>query len=869
MRSEVPPTTPDDAPDGVLRNRPLSRLGMGSDGLLDGLPFAAVMIGADRRIQAWNPMAEQLFGWTAPEVLGRPMPAVPLEKAAEFNEVLTSDLHGGQQIGRAIRRQRKDGSWIDLNLWSLPVRDTAGTIVASIGFFADVTARTQAEAALAARTQQLEAIRNVTREITRALELPELLNLIIEHAARLVGAVSGAVYLWDDSEQCLRPGAWVGHGEWIRDVRFRLGEGVAGTVAQRQRGLIVPDFRNSPYAHSTFLDLSRHTAVLAEPLSYDQRLVGTIALDRDDTFAPFSDRDAGTLALFADQAAFAIENARVHAAARRRSAELEAILNANQSIQSSPDLDTRLREIVRHAAALSGAAAARILLLEPDTRCLRSRVGIGLEPDEEFVIPLGESFSGQVAVTGVPLQVADTRGDARLRLGQHAWEHGLISYLGLPVKFLQQLLGVLVLNTTTARNYRPEEIALLMVFADQAGIAIENARLFAEVTKSYQALQTAQAESVRHEKLRALGQMSAGIAHDLNNTLATILGQAELLRLRAGDPDIQQSLTILEKAASDGAQVVRRLQDFGRQRRGRPLSSLALGPLVQETLEITRPRWKDEPQRKGSVIHVRTNLETVPPVLGYAPEIREALTNLIFNAVDAMPDGGTLSFSAAAAPADGHQESGPWVELVITDTGRGMPESVRLQIFDPFFTTKGVRGTGLGLSVVYSIMERHGGRVDVESVPGQGTTFRLRFQAARRPASSPPAEAPARPVVPRRVLVVDDDPAVRMTLSTLLQTSGHVVSEAAGGAEALRLMASTGFELVITDLGMPEISGWELARAVKGTYPTVPVVLLTGWGEEISGESAEPGLVVRVLGKPVQLQQLLAVIHDATADHQP
>ena len=375
------------------------------------------------------------------------------------------------------------------------------------------------------------------------------------------------------------------------------------------------------------------------------------------------------------------------------------------------------------------------------------------------------------------------------------------------------------------------------------------------MNQSYQSLQFAQAELVRSEKPRGLGQMAAGIAHDLNNMLAAILGQIELLKLRGAPPDLQDGLATLETAASDGAQVVRRLQDFARQRAASPLVPTDLAAAVLEALEITRPRWQDELQQRGKTIGVHLALGDLPPILGHAPEIREVLTNLIFNAVDAMPDGGRLTLAGAATPTE--------VSLALTDTGVGMPEAVRQKIFEPFFTTKGVKGTGLGLAVVYSILERHGGRVDVTSVPGQGSTVTLHFQAAAgiaAPAAAPSLRPASRRLLHRRRAMV------RTTLGSLLRAMGHTVTEAASGVDGLATLAARPVDCVLTDLGMPEMTGWDVARAVRVQHPIPPIVLLTGWGEQAPGDAAEMPLVDRVLGKPVRLEELLDTIAELTAE---
>jgi signal transduction histidine kinase/CheY-like chemotaxis protein len=454
----------------------------------------------------------------------------------------------------------------------------------------------------------------------------------------------------------------------------------------------------------------------------------------------------------------------------------------------------------------------------------------------------------------------------------------------LPLLVGDRISGVLAIFTRTTHDFSDEELALLTAFAAQVAIAMENARLFAELKRAYEDVQRAQEEMIRSEKLRALGQMAAGMAHDLNNVLAAVLGQAELLRLRLPDPQVHDALDTLTTAATDGAQIVGRLQDFARQQPSRPLAAVDLGTTVREALEITRPQWKDEPQQRGVVVEVDVAVGDIPPVRGHEPEIREALTNLILNSVDAMPQGGILRVEGRLVDSStGQRKARPdrpsqsthepidqstscWVELAVSDTGVGIPEEVRGRIFDPFFTTKGMKGTGLGLSMVYGIMQRHGGHIDVVSTPGRGTTFTLRFRLADAATSRPERQTAGRSYPPRRLLLIDDDPTVRRTLVDLLRAVGHTVAEFGEGVTGLKHLREHPVDLVLTDLGMPEMSGWDVARAVKATDARQPVILLTGWGEQPASQADHPGLVDRILGKPVRLDELLATIEALTAN---
>jgi len=333
---------------------------------------------------------------------------------------------------------------------------------------------------------------------------------------------------------------------------------------------------------------------------------------------------------------------------------------------------------------------------------------------------------------------------------------------------------------------------------------------------------------------------------------------------RVQDPQQLQWLRVIERSALDGAQTVRRLQEFTRIRRDAPMVPLDVTQVVRDALEITRSRWREEPVSRGVVIDVRTELPTVPPVLGDAAELREVLTNLILNAVDAMPEGGTLTLVTRATEDQ--------VEVAVSDTGVGIPAAVRDKIFDPFFTTKGPQGTGLGLSMTYGIVSRHGGSITVDSEEGRGSTFRLSFPSAA--TVEPPAAAPARvvdagPVRPLRCLIVDDEEPVRAMLADAVESVGHHATAVEGGAEAIARLRAEPFDVVLTDLAMPRVSGWQVARAVKQLAPGVRVVLVTGFGVELSPEERRANGVDLVLVKPLQIQEILDALAEAARSVPP
>jgi len=365
------------------------------------------------------------------------------------------------------------------------------------------------------------------------------------------------------------------------------------------------------------------------------------------------------------------------------------------------------------------------------------------------------------------------------------------------------------------------------------------------------------------EKLSALGELASGVAHDFNNTLAGILGRAQLI-LRTNDPEkIQRGLNIIIKTAEDGAKTVKRIQDFARQRRDHDFEPVAIDSILFDVSEITRPRWKDRAEASNIQIALDLQIRSKARVMGDESELREVLVNMVFNAVDAMPNGGNLTLAA--------EDVGDSVVISIGDTGTGMPVEVKSRIFDPFFTTKGKAGMGLGLAVSFGIIRRHEGSVEVESEVGAGTKFRISLPKAamgEEPASVEPSiRTPeietARPITARsfngpqpQILVVDDEEAVRELLRDLLESEGFRVYLAPGGREALNLFSAQPFDGVFTDVGMPGMSGWELAHAIRQRNETVPIAVITGWGEAVGSDEQREARVDWVVTKPFRAERI-------------
>jgi len=354
------------------------------------------------------------------------------------------------------------------------------------------------------------------------------------------------------------------------------------------------------------------------------------------------------------------------------------------------------------------------------------------------------------------------------------------------------------------------------------------------------------------EKLRALAEMASGVAHDFNNALASILGNAQLLLFTVEDEEAKESLRVIEKVAKDSAQTVRRLQDFTRERVHHELIKVDINSIIKDSIEIAKPKWKDDVQSRGIRIEMVSNLEEIPLVSGNASELREVITNLIFNAIEAMPQGGKIEVHTFKKREE--------VFIQISDTGIGIAEEARKKIFEPFFTTKPFTNTGLGLSMSYGIIKRFGGEIEVKSKVGYGTTFTIMLPNGgdgREEVISPSTIKMSRKA---RILVIDDEEFVRSVLARTLAQVNHQVTLAEDGEKGLQLFKKGKFDMVLTDWGMPGMSGWEVCRMIKKISPHTPVGMITGWGTEMSQRQIEEYGLDFFISKPFDFNQILNVV---------
>ncbi len=666
----------------------------------------------------------------------------------------------------------------------------------------------------------------VNQLLTATLDLDVLLQEIAMAAVRITGAAVATLWVADNDMRSLSLVAFsdpaYGAGRSFR--RTEYGEGWAGWVAQKRVALHVTDvFADDRIVDPTWWQRHDLRSSYTMPVMDGDVLVAVISINGREPLQIGED-NRELLDGLAAQTAAALRNAalyrEVSAANRRLEQEVrrnELLLNSVADGVFGVDADGRITFLNPAALRLLGYRAAELLGQDAHVHLHHRAADADAEPP---------------AQPACPLEVA-LRGGKQYRSSEDVlWRR---DGEALPVEMVLTPLaedGVTLGAVITFRDIRREQ----------------------EAERQRQAL-------AHSEKLRALGQLAGGVAHDLNQSLGLVVGHSELALdamrlLPAVPPDLQDSLETIMQGALDGAETVKRLQTFVRGQPEGESERISMGSLVTDVVRLTAPRWRDAAQAAGAPVSVTMNLELAgdDEIMGWSASLREALTNLMFNALDAMPHGGDLQITVSVR--------GTMVVVDVTDTGSGMPPEVAARIFEPFYTTKGERGTGLGLAMVYGIVERHAGRIEVESVVGRGTTIRLLLPRAARSTPSSVAAVDDSAGRARTILIVDDEEALRRMLTRILEQDGHTVVAAATGDEAVKQLRKQRFDLVLSDHGLGlGMNGLELALAVRNSWPGTRFILVTGWGGSMDPAEIEPLGVESVISKPYRAPELRARIN--------
>ena len=715
------------------------------------------------------------------------------------------------------------------------------------------------------RLEEQRTLFAVGQEIASKLELQVILQKIVEKAVELLEGEVGKIDLWDSRRQNYATAIVQGVSESLigRELSSPA-DGIVGEIITNKKPVLLHDYEHHAQRWKE-LDPYHLREVVGVPLNVREMIIGAMVVGTSDPHKRFQQKDIDLLFNFANQAAIAIGNAKLYEDSLEKIKQLTTLYEVGKTLSSTLDLDELFKKALELLRDRFGYQLCVFLLLDQEKKELyvKQIIGRDLEDVKELRFRVGvDGMVGWVAEQGEFLYVPDVSKDRRYLVALP----NIRSEAAFPLKVRDQVIGVLDIESEKLSGFDEEDLKVLSSLASQISVFIENAQLFYQLKQTLKELKQAQDQIIQAEKLRAMGEMASGVAHDFNNLLAVILGNIQLLLHqfdRLSPEEIRERLKTIEQSSKDGAETVRRIQEFSGMRRDKEFSPLSLNELITDVVNVTQPRWKEQTQRKGIRVELTKKLGKIPRILGNPSELREVMTNIVVNAVDAMPNGGEVIMTTSIQAED-------WVEMRIADTGIGMTEEVRRRVFDPFFTTKGVTNTGLGMSVSYGIIKRHGGEILIESEPGKGTTFIIHLPTGYM--NEIPDEKMVRtvPVTPlalegggARILVIDDEDSVRKILYQMLKAKGYQVVVASNGQEGIERFQEEPFDLVFTDLGMPKMSGWEVGRALKGINPKVPVALITGWGVELNKDKMKESGIDLVVSKPFNFDQVVRLVSEA------
>jgi signal transduction histidine kinase/CheY-like chemotaxis protein len=727
------------------------------------------------------------------------------------------------------------------------------------------------DAVAAVDSKGLAGMQEILAVPASGLSPAEVFGLAMDRATRVLDADRAMLFVVDPERSVLVPTAARGfRRDDLGGLAIPAGEGVIGRAFLEARALRYQRVAEAA-PRDPFVSRFPVRDALVVPVRVESQVAGVLFAGRRGRGVPFTTEDTVLFLVIADRVATAFAHQRLVDRAAEHLARLRELQGFSGQAVVGRDLADVLARACEVGSRLLDVRVAALGLLEGESRLrLAAASGLPREDVDRWQADLGTGLAHEAQASGRPAAARDLREQGG---EDFLGALGLRACLVVPLVIHERTLGALYLADARPRDFAPDEVEAAQVLATLAGLAVENERLYGDVRDALDAIKTAQDRLVQTEKARALGGMAGGIAHEFNNILAIILGKTQLLLARAADDTVRESLGQVEEAAWRAADIVRRLQGFAATRLDDTNGPIDVNTLVHDAVTLTRGLWKDEAEARGVRIEVTLDLEDARAVRGNAAELREAVTNLVLNAIDAMARGGQLHL--ATRPHEGG------VELTITDTGEGMSPEVRARIFEPFFSTRSPLRTGLGLSVVHGIVSRHQGRIEVESEVARGTRVRvgrpgvdaaragaaaLEREARPRGPSPPSAE---RGLSPARVLVLEDEEQIRQMLVDALQRAGHHVESAADGLAGLARFQGGDFDVVLTDLSLPERSGLDVARAVKRMRPGTPVVLITGWGHLLDPSLLAQSGVDLTLVKPFRLERLLSILEDALRLRRP
>ncbi|MBI2469863.1 MAG: response regulator [Planctomycetes bacterium] len=419
----------------------------------------------------------------------------------------------------------------------------------------------------------------------------------------------------------------------------------------------------------------------------------------------------------------------------------------------------------------------------------------------------------------------------------------------IPIILKDNVIGTLFLRSVRDNKFFNErEIKFLKVVARIAANALDNAFL-------YENLESTRLQLVQSERLRALGELATGVAHNFNNLLSGILGHTQMLLSKGLDPATCERLQIIEKLVLDGSEVVRRIQEFTRLRTTKDFSEVNIKDIINDVIKMTESKWSGGSHIPKITLRIDTDSMEIPIVEGNASELREVFINILFNAVDAMPKGGEFTIQT--------KTNGKAIFVYFIDTGEGMSAETKKRVFDPFFTTKGSKGAGLGMSVAYGIISRHSGHISIDSELGVGTTVIVQLPISEKFIKEMERKYNLKHEEKTKILLIEDHKITLDVLAENLINLGHHVQKVDSGMAGIKMFKDGNYDIVITDVGLCDISGWAVSKKIKDMSPLVPIVFITGWANQLSPSQLKECGVDFILAKPFKIEEISSIIKKA------
>jgi PAS domain S-box-containing protein len=792
----------------------------------------------EAKIVTWNKACERIYGYTANEIIGKQLSiTVPEEYLAEWRNICNKVREGYTFNNIDVERLRKDGSRINLFITVSPIRDLSGKMIGISSFIKDVT-----EKKLLEKQAYLSEIKY--RQL-----FEESKDFVFESSSngKFISLNQTGVEMlgYSSKEEVLELNI-------VKDIYANSADRERYKSEIAEKGFVI-DFELQLKKKSG----DRITLIETANAVYDDNnnIIGYRGIGRDITEKKIHEERILSL-LVASQAL------------SRSTSEVEIFDTIAKAIRR---LGHHLIILLRDANRL------KIVRTTFDADVLKGTEKLNGFRFDQISIPVKQYVRLQNVIEyKKTIFNEDTIESLISLLSQYIpkeFARTILHEVGfkdrsiyLPLIVFNDVIGIAIINSD---EFKPEDIPVFNLYSAQLNAALENAKLYSRLTKAnadlkkaYEKLHESQNLLIHSEKLKAIGDLASGVAHDFNNLLGVIVGRTQLILLRATEQKIKNDLDIILKAALDGAETVKRLQDFAKQKVEDNASAIDVNMIIEDTIQLTQTKWKDYSQQRGVKIEVKKELDHLPIVLGSGAELREALTNLILNAVDAMPNGGTLTIRSINRDR--------LFSIEVQDTGIGMDEQTKAKIFDPFFSTKGDKGTGLGLAMVKTLVTKRQGDISVKSQSGAGTTFTMTFpkvnieneiQSITSPMPPPPESREKTNQL--SVLIIDDEEELRILLAEILREADYQVVLAADGKEGIEKFKSNKIDIVFTDLGMPEMNGWQVAKTVKTMNKNVPVILISGWGRDLKDQDIVNTGVDFLASKPFHIDEIFKLLIQA------